>query len=73
MQIKWETAVACLGQPTLINSMADAEGRLWGWEERSGDGVNCKFVDAGGKAVRHDSMLQAIIAVSAAESDELKP
>jgi hypothetical protein len=72
-QVKWETAAACLGEPTLINAMADAEGRLWGWDERSGDGVSCKFVDAGGKAVRHESMLQAIIAVSAAESDELKP
>lgn len=53
--------------------MADAEGRLWGWDERSGDGDNCKFVDAGGKAVRHESMLQAIIAVAAAETDVLKP
>jgi hypothetical protein len=49
--------------------MADAESRLWGWNDV--DGTNCKWVDKGSKAVKHDNMLQAVIAVAAAEASEL--
>lgn len=71
LQVKWETSPACHGEATLINSMADAESRLWGWDEATGN--SCKFVDTHGKAVKHDNMLQAVIAMAAAESTELKP
>lgn len=49
--------------------MADAESRLWGWDNV--DGTNCKWVDKGGKAVKNDTMLQAVISLAAAESTEL--
>jgi hypothetical protein len=49
--------------------MADAESRLWGWSDV--DGTNCKWVDKDGKAVKHNNMLQAVIAVAAAAAKDL--
>lgn len=73
-QVQWDSSPACKGPATLINSMGDANGRLWGWEtDKQPEGVNCKFVDGAGKAVMHDGLLAAVIKVAAAESDELRP
>lgn len=52
VQVKWETSPACVETPTMVNSVADANSRLWSWQEGSdGEGVNCKFVKADGAAV----------------------
>lgn len=56
--VKWETAPTCQQAriPTLINSMADAEGRLWSWEHSD----NCVFRDASGAPVTHQQLLTAV-------------
>lgn len=47
-------------------------GRLWGWTGAgTADGDNCKFVDAAGKAVKQENILEQIIHLAAAESTEL--
>jgi hypothetical protein len=52
VQVKWETSPACVETPTMVNSVADANSRLWSWQEGSeGEGQNCKFVKADGAAV----------------------
>lgn len=53
LQVKWETAPACPQTPTLINSMPDAQFRLWGWIESD---INCKFVTSAGEPVMKDSL-----------------
>jgi hypothetical protein len=36
----------------MVNSVADANNRLWSWQEgKEGEGENCKFVRADGAAV----------------------
>lgn len=66
-QVKWETAPACRAAvtPTLINSMADAEGRLWSWEEDD----NCVFRDANGGPVTHQQLLAAVSSPAPAPTD----
>eukprot|EP00879_Flechtneria_rotunda_P030689 GHRR01033357.1.p1 GENE.GHRR01033357.1~~GHRR01033357.1.p1 ORF type:complete len:103 (-),score=40.63 GHRR01033357.1:590-898(-) len=49
VQVKWDTAPACPGTATLTNSMADAQGRMWGWS----DNKPCKYVKADGTAVKY--------------------
>jgi hypothetical protein len=52
VQVKWETSPACPETPTMVNSVADANNRLWSWiEGQDGSGENCKFVKADGAAV----------------------
>eukprot|EP00877_Chromochloris_zofingiensis_P003619 jgi/Chrzof1/13258/Cz07g26150.t1 len=55
VQVKWETSPACTATPNMINSMRDAEGRLWGWEHNK----NCAFKDSFGKAVLYSGYTPA--------------
>lgn len=75
-QIKWDAAPNCRSEPTLINSMADAEGRLWGWHDdvrEAGGGENCRFVGVDGKPVMHQDLLAAVIKLASVQSTELTP
>jgi len=50
--VTWETAPTCPDAPTAANSVADAEGRLWGWISAAGKtGASCCYKDLAGNPV----------------------
>jgi hypothetical protein len=59
-QVQYDNSPSCDATPTMINAMADASGRLWGWKEgQEGEGVNCRFLKADGSPVMREEVFIA--------------
>jgi hypothetical protein len=57
VQVKWETTGTCTNTPpTLVTSMADAEGRLWWFES----GANCAYRHKDGSAFTQQQLQAAV-------------
>jgi hypothetical protein len=54
--LKWQSAVACRAAATNANSVVDADGKLWGWE----NGRSCAHRNAAGPAGSSSSNNRAV-------------